>query len=106
MTRNLWCYGISKFDTNPGLNFKREISFGLARRNVAATEVAAYGWRFVSKFNENIHSTSTNLFTFNKNIHSTSTNLFTFNKNIYSTSKKFIHIQQKYLFNFKKIVHI
>ncbi len=61
-------------------------------------------------FNKNIHSTSTNLFTFNKNIHSTSTNLFifnknstskklfTFNENIYSTSKKLFTFNKEYIF--------
>ncbi len=49
-------------------------------------------------FNENIHSTSKKLFTFNKNIYSTSKKLFTFNENIYSTSKKLFTFNKEYIF--------
>ena len=70
-----------------------------------------YGWRIVSKFKKNIHSTSTIVFTYKKNIHSTSTIVFTFKKNIHSTStivftfKKNIHSTSTIVFTFKKNIH-
>jgi hypothetical protein len=86
------------------------IFLGRPVKRTSKESAAVYGWRFVSKFNKNIHSTSTNLFNFNKFIHSTSTNLFIFNKNIHSTStnysystKIFIQLQQIYSHSTKNI---
>ena len=71
-----------------------------------------YGWRIVSKFKKNIHSTSTIVFTFKKNIHSTSTIVFTFKKNIHSTStilftfkKNIFHSTSTFVFTLKKNIN-
>ena len=62
------------------------IYYILLQRGMQISLDLVYGWRIVSKFKKNIHSTSTIVFTFKENIHSTSTFVFTFKKNIYSTS--------------------
>ena len=83
----------------------------LGQNKMHFTHEARYGWRIVSKFKKNIHSTSTIVFTFKKNIHSTSTIIFTLKENIHSTStivftfKKNIYSTSTIVFTFKKNIY-